>query len=207
MTVMTQIDRMYGGTLVLATIPVLLLMAAQVWRFPRERRVRGDTAAAVRLAAELVALGNVVGVAVLALVPGNAGGRGVDLVPLHEVYRVWQERGFSSAPVDELYVNVGLLVPFAAAARFAWPRVASLGRTLGLTAAIAVTVEVLQYGLGLGRVTSVTDVILTVTGAALAWLVVDRMSRIAGPADEFGAHPQPIMRDPASRRRDRADSA
>ncbi|MFD1503922.1 VanZ family protein [Streptosporangium lutulentum] len=112
------------------------------------------------------------------LTPGK-GEAGLSLIPLKDLSAMLQ------GPVETAFVQVGgNLLVFAAlgamlpvrSARFA-----SLARIAGVAAAASLTVELLQYGLRLGRVSSVDDVLVNTAGAALAAIVTRRwwVSRIA----------------------------
>jgi glycopeptide antibiotics resistance protein len=95
------------------------------------------------------------------LLPGDEGGAVVSLVPLRDL-----------ATMDTGQV-VGNLLVFAALGCFAPLRfraLASVPRILALGAACSVLVETAQYVLRLDRVSSVDDVLLNATGAALAAL-------------------------------------
>jgi glycopeptide antibiotics resistance protein len=112
------------------------------------------------------------------LTPGK-GGASLSLTPLRDLSVMLQ------GPVETAFVQVGgNLLVFAAlgamlpvrSARFA-----SLARIAGVAAAASLTVELLQYGLRLGRVSSVDDVLVNTAGAVLAAIVTRRWwaSRIA----------------------------
>jgi glycopeptide antibiotics resistance protein len=112
------------------------------------------------------------------LTPGK-GGASLSLTPLRDLSAMLQ------GPVGTAFVQVGgNLLVFAAlgamlpvrSARFA-----SLARIAGVAASASLTVELLQYGLRLGRVSSVDDVLVNTAGAVLAAIVTRRWwaSRIA----------------------------
>jgi hypothetical protein len=112
------------------------------------------------------------------LTPGN-GGESLSLTPLRDLSAMLQ------GPAETAFVQVGgNLLVFAAlgamlpvrSARFA-----SLPRIAGVAAVASLTVELLQYGLRLGRVSSVDDVLVNTAGAVLAAIVTRRWwaSRIA----------------------------
>jgi hypothetical protein len=105
------------------------------------------------------------------LTPGK-GGESLSLTPLRDLSAMLQ------GPVETAFVQVGgNLLVFAAlgamlpvrSARFA-----SLPWIAGLAAAASLTVELLQYGLRLGRVSSVDDVLVNTAGAVLAAIVTRR---------------------------------
>ncbi|MEU9891769.1 VanZ family protein [Sphaerisporangium sp. NPDC051017] len=104
------------------------------------------------------------------LTPGSASG--VTLLPLSDLAEL------ATAPPGTVLAQVGgNLLVFAAlgallpvrSARFA-----GTWRVALLAALLSITVEVLQYGLHLGRVSSVDDVLLNSAGAALASLATRR---------------------------------
>jgi glycopeptide antibiotics resistance protein len=109
--------------------------------------------------------------------------RSIDLVPLHDLPS-W----FSGAPGTALAQLVGNLSVLAAVGfflpiRFGWAR--SLPRMLVLAAAAAVAIEVLQWVLAIGRVSSVDDVLVNTVGAVLA-AACSRPWWVAEKADNEG---------------------
>ncbi|GLX00624.1 VanZ family protein [Microtetraspora sp. NBRC 16547] len=105
------------------------------------------------------------------LTPGSTT-EGINLVPLRDLIEVFQ------APVQTVIVQVGgNLLVFAAlgallpirSARFARLRMVAL-----VAATASVTVEALQYGLDLHRVSSIDDVLLNTAGAVLAAIMTQR---------------------------------
>jgi glycopeptide antibiotics resistance protein len=95
-------------------------------------------------------------------------------VPLQEL------PGYLAASPRELVVQIGgNLAAFAAVGALApvcWRL--RLWQVAGIAAVGSITVESLQYVLGLGRVASVDDVLLNTCGAALAALLSRRWWRI-----------------------------
>lgn len=113
------------------------------------------------------------------LTPG-VGVSGVSLVPFADLWATLD------GPGQAAFVQVGgNLLVFAAlgamlpvrSARFA-----SLARIAAVAAGASLTVEVLQYALRLGRVSSVDDVIVNATGAVLAAIVTRRWWAVRIPA-------------------------
>ncbi|WP_196450800.1 VanZ family protein [Planomonospora sp. ID82291] len=105
------------------------------------------------------------------LTPGTA--RGVTLVPLADLARQLAHLPPGAAFVQVggnllVFAALGALLPVRSA------RLASLSAVAGVAAAASATVEILQYGLRLGRVSSVDDVILNTAGAVLAALATRR---------------------------------
>jgi glycopeptide antibiotics resistance protein len=100
------------------------------------------------------------------LTPGTTSG--VSVVPLGDLAEL------ASGPFGAAFAQVvGNLLVFAtlgALVPIRSPRFTRLWRVALLAAALSVTVEALQYGLRLGRVSSVDDVLLNTVGAVLASL-------------------------------------
>ncbi|GHE38744.1 hypothetical protein GCM10017673_46400 [Streptosporangium violaceochromogenes] len=90
----------------------------------------------------------------------------VDLVPFDDLARLFQhsaETAFTQAGGSLLvFAALGAALP----AR--WARLARLTRVAGVAAGASLTVELLQYDLRLGRVSSVDDVLLNTAGAVPA---------------------------------------
>jgi hypothetical protein len=103
--------------------------------------------------------------------PLPAPPRRLRLVPLLDIANL-----VTGEPAFALVQVVGNLFVFAAFGFFAprrWP--VSTATVVALAAAGSVAIEVTQYLLGIGRVTSVDDVLLNTAGAGLAALVSRRL--------------------------------
>jgi hypothetical protein len=150
----------FNGVALIA-VAALPLTALLVWALAHRRRAAGVTPAwRMSLAEVAIGYGTVPWVWMI-LLPGDEGGAVVSLVPLRDL-----------ATMDTGQV-VGNLLVFAALGFFAPLRfraLASVPRILALGAACSVLVETAQYVLRLDRVSSVDDVLLNATGAALAAL-------------------------------------
>jgi hypothetical protein len=150
------------------SLPVAVLAAVLLARF---RSSKGHPAPA-RTA--VVDVGIVVGTAPwiwMILTPGGGPG-GVNLVPFRDL----EWLGSSSPSTVSVQVGGNLLVFFALGALLPVRsvRFAGAGRVALVAAAASVTVEALQYGLRLGRFSSVDDVLINTAGAVLAALVTRR---------------------------------
>jgi glycopeptide antibiotics resistance protein len=93
--------------------------------------------------------------------------RAVDLVPLLPILA--ELRGDPGVAVEQIGGNLLVFAAFGFGARLRWNL--AVWRIVALAAAGSLLVEVLQWVLDLGRVSSVNDVILNATGAGLAGLV------------------------------------
>jgi hypothetical protein len=177
---MTQLLRAHGEAVLPALLLMVLVAGVQLGRLLSRGPDGRTRAVAVRLGAEGVAVANLAGALVITLVPGRGSfGRSLNLVPFAEVQAVWVTGGYYSAPRDEVLINLVLFVPFAFAAGFAWPRLRSFRATVGAVAAITAAIETLQFALPMGRISSVTDVLLPVLGAMAAWGVAAPMRQSA----------------------------
>jgi hypothetical protein len=163
----------------LITVAVLPLAALAVWALARRRRIAG-VAQAWRMS--LAEVGIVYGTAPwiwMTMLPSRQADR-VSLVPLRDLATI-----FAHGPLTAAVQIVGNLLVLAALGFFAPMRFAALAsapRILALAAACSILVETLQYVLGLGRVSSVDDVLLNTAGAGLAALASRRWWRDAAPA-------------------------
>lgn len=107
----------------------------------------------------------------MTMLPDSAPQR-VNLVPLHDLFAV-----LASGPATATVQVGGNLLVFAAFGFFAplrFAALASVRRVLALAAAFSALIEIAQYVLRLGRVSSVDDVLLNAVGAALAALASRR---------------------------------
>lgn len=137
-----------------ALLPVAALLA---WLRHRRRGVAG--------VAEVAAgYGTLPWVAMI-LTPNPGTPSRVNLVPLHDFVEL------ARGPVGETVIQVvGNVLVFAAAGFFLpvrFPALRSVPRMLALGAAGSAVLEVAQYVLRLGRVSSVDDVLVNALGAAL----------------------------------------
>ncbi|TDC39881.1 VanZ family protein [Micromonospora sp. 15K316] len=165
---MTRVWRDWGGVLLAAgaALPVLALVVAGLVRVRRNTLPAAE--AWWRSVAEVGAVAGTVPWVWMILTP-RAAPRAVDAVPLHDLVDL-----LTGAPTTAVVQVVGNLLVFAALGFFAPVRLAGLagpGRLFLLGAAGSVLVEVLQYALDLGRVSSVDDVLLNAAGAVLAGLL------------------------------------
>ncbi|WP_214413266.1 VanZ family protein [Sphaerisporangium fuscum] len=151
---------------VLATVLWLPAAFGVAWLLAR-RRARQGRPHPVRTAyADVFIVSGTVPWLWMILTPGRASG--VSLVPLRDLAELAHGPfGAAFAQVGGnllVFAALGALLPVRSA------RFAAVWRVGLLAAALSATVEVLQYGLRLGRVSSVDDVILNTLGAVLAAL-------------------------------------
>ncbi|MFF3441586.1 VanZ family protein [Streptosporangium sp. NPDC002721] len=167
---MHQAWQQWGNIVLVAFLATPLVVVAV--RLLALRRARAGHPFPSRTAlADVVAVAGTAPWIWMILTPG-AGVSGVSLVPFADLWATLH------GPGQAAFVQVGgNLLVFAAlgamlpvrSARFA-----SLTRIAAVAAGASLTVEVLQYALGLGRVSSVDDVIVNAAGAVLAAIVTRR---------------------------------
>lgn len=95
----------------------------------------------------------------------TAGTRAVSLVPLRDLLDT-----LGAAPATafvQVGANLVLFVPLGFLLPLRFPRVSGVGRMAAVGALVSATLEVLQYVLELGRVSSVDDVLLNAAGAGI----------------------------------------
>lgn len=166
------------GNVIIAGTFALPLAALAILLLARHR-ARAGHPAPVRTA--LADIGIAVGTApwVWMILTPAGGPAGVSLVPFSDLIDV------VNAPWETVLVQVGgNLLVFAALGALLpvrTARMASTARVAAVAAAASVTVEALQYGLRLGRLSSIDDVIVNTSGAVLAALITRRWwaSRVA----------------------------
>lgn len=161
---------MWGHVLVaaLVALPAYAIAARHLAR----RRERAGRPHATRTA--WLDLGMIAGTApwIWMILTPTDGERGIDLVPFRDLVAVLQ-----AAPQTAIVQVVGNLLVFAALGALLparSPRMAGTASVALVAAAGSITVELLQYALHLGRVSSIDDVMLNVAGAALAAQVTRR---------------------------------
>jgi hypothetical protein len=169
-------DGLPGGVqrwipVVVVSVLAVPLAFAAARRLESRRRARGLPAGAARRQA-LAEVGIVAGTVpwlwmILTPLPAR---REVNPVPLVDL--IDQLTGSAAVALVQVVGNLLVFAAFGALAPVRWrvePWV-----VIALAAAASVTVEILQYGLDLGRVSSVDDVLLNAAGAGLAALASRR---------------------------------
>lgn len=98
----------------------------------------------------------------------RGSGRSVEVVPLAGL--ITQLGGRPAVAIEQIGGNLLVFAAFGACAVLRWPlRVRTVAALAGTA---SVLVELTQYALSIGRVTSVDDVLLNTLGATLAALLV-----------------------------------
>ncbi|MGW4026180.1 VanZ family protein [Streptomyces sp. NPDC005009] len=172
----------------LSMVAALPLSALVVWLLARRRRAAGTDPdrARRRSLAEVGLVHGTVPWVWLILMPGARAGEvtgRLSLVPVTDL--------LTMGPLGIL----GNLLVFAALGFFAPMRftaAASVPRILALGAGCSALVETLQYVLRLDRVSSVDDVLVNATGAALAALASRRWWRAPAPGPTGESRPAPV---------------
>lgn len=161
------------GHVLLVSIVAVPVAVGVVVGLARWRVGRGCDAA-VAWRHSLAEVGMVVGTVPwlwMILTPRDAAG-GVHLLPLRDLTtQLSADLGVVLAQVGG---NLLAFAAFGALAPLRFRSLAHLPRIVGLAAAGSLAVEALQYGLALGRVSSIDDVLLNTAGAALAGLLTRR---------------------------------
>ncbi|WP_033343393.1 VanZ family protein [Catenuloplanes japonicus] len=160
--------REWGGVVLVAfaLVPVAALVAAGLAAL-RMRRGASREIAWRHSAAEIGMLITTAPWVWMILTPRDAPGQ-VFLIPFSDLPNQLAEgAGFIAYQVGGnllVFAGLGALAPIR------WAVMRGVGRLLLLGAACSATVEILQYALDLGRVSSVDDVLVNATGVALAAL-------------------------------------
>jgi hypothetical protein len=168
---MADVWREWGGVITAALL-ALPLVASAVAALVAIRRRRGLPARVAwwRSVAEVGMVAGTLPWVWMILTPKDAPRR-VHLTPLRDI-------AVQLADPDTFVVQIGgNLLVFAALGFFApirWPALAGPGRLFAVGAGASVVVELAQYALDLGRVSSVDDVLVNALGAALAGLLSRR---------------------------------
>ncbi|GGX90825.1 VanZ family protein [Streptomyces fructofermentans] len=170
---------------VLMTLVALPLAVLVAWGLALRRRAAGAERAWRMSLAEVGMVHGTVPFLWMTMMPGAAPGvapRRVSLVPLGDLVTM----GAGGI--------VGNLLVFASLGFFApvrWAALSSVPRVLALGAACSVLVEIAQYALWLDRVSSVDDVLVNATGAALAALASRRWWRTTARTGSDRPRPAP----------------
>lgn len=161
---------MWGNVIIVGVLTLPLAVLATLAIFRLRRRAGHPAPLRTSLADVWIAVGTAPWIwMILTPVTGQTG---VSLVPFKDLLTL------ISAPWDAVLVQVGgNLLVFAALGALLpvrTPAMASLPRVAAVAALCSTLVEILQYGLRLGRYSSVDDVIVNTAGAVLAALITRR---------------------------------
>ena len=141
------------GAVIAVTLAAVPVAALLVWTRSARRGWRNPTLEAVLVLGTLPWLWMV-------LTPRGSG-RALDLVPFADLAGQLS----AASAVEQIGGNLLVFAALGAAAPMRW----GLGwRVVALAAAGSVAIEIVQYVLAIGRVSSIDDVLLNVVGAALA---------------------------------------
>ncbi|QLY29495.1 VanZ family protein [Nocardia huaxiensis] len=183
---MNRVWEMWGGVLVAWALAIPVLTAAVYtgvrWRIgrgtPRETAVRHTVA-------EAGILGGTLPWIWMILTPVN-GVREISWVPLRDLVATLTDS--ASAAVVQVGANLILFVPLGFLLPLRFPRFAGAARMFAVGALISATLEIAQYALDIGRVSSVDDVLMNATGAAVG----AALAGMRGPASNRTDQPVPI---------------
>jgi glycopeptide antibiotics resistance protein len=169
---MVQLWRSFGGLvpLLVFIIAALLVSLPVIARFSAQRRRDGVRA---------LIFGWLVAVCTVTLFPAaGRRGRALDLIPLGSVVTMIRGAVDWEVPVAQIGGNTVLFVPLGLLLR-ALPtqRQGTALRAGGVGALLALTIELGQYALAVGRVAAVDDVLLAACGTALGWLLAGPLLR------------------------------
>lgn len=171
-----------GGVVLL--IAGFLLMRGWTWN-----------KALLRALVDTLAVASLIPAVLLTLVMPGGVHTTIELVPLTDMWAT----GINATTLYQNAGNVLLFLPFGALLPVAFNGVfARLWRILAVAAGLAVAIEVLQYLLDVGRVSSTDDVILNTAGAALGCVLTQHWWR--RPAAESHRSPADATRSTPAQR-------
>ncbi|GHB19390.1 hypothetical protein GCM10010377_06580 [Streptomyces viridiviolaceus] len=166
----------------LVTVPLAVLVA---WALARRRRAAGVASPWRTSLAEVGMVHGTVPFLWLTLMPGAGAGvvpARVSLVPLRDLVTMGS---LGIAGNLLVFASLGFFAPMRFAALASVPRILALG------AGCSVLVETAQFVLRLDRVSSLDDVLVNATGAALAGLASRRWWRTTAEAASDRPRPAP----------------
>jgi VanZ like protein len=136
----------------------------------RVRRGRARKEAFAGAALDTLLGASFVSVFVLTLPPSIDAGRSIELIPF--------SRGWHNTSAEaEMLANMILFVPLGMFAPARWSVLDEWKRVVLAALALSVGIEAAQFAFGLGRQSSITDVILNAIGATLGYLVLRMVRR------------------------------
>ncbi|MFF4416471.1 VanZ family protein [Streptosporangium sp. NPDC001559] len=167
---MRQVWALWGNVIVVSALAVPLVLLAV--RLLARRRARAGHPHPTRTAAADVAMAAGTAPWIWMILTPRQAPSTVSLVPFRDLAELF------NGPAVTVFVQVGGNILVFAALGALLPtrvvRLASLPGVAAVAAAASCTVELLQYGLRLGRVSSVDDVLVNTAGAVLAATVTRR---------------------------------
>ncbi|MEV0586855.1 VanZ family protein [Nonomuraea sp. NPDC050310] len=167
---MSETFHRWGNIVTAGALAVPLAVLAMIV-IARVRRGRGHPAPARTAIADVGIVAGTVPWVWMILTPA-AGPSGLSLIPFHDLAQL------ATAPWQTVFVQVGgnllVLAALGALLPVRSPRFASLARVALVAALGSALLETLQYGLRLGRLSSIDDVVINTAGAVLAALVTRR---------------------------------
>ncbi len=95
----------------------------------------------------------------------TGGTRTVSVVPLRDLAATLSELSFDT--IVQIGANTAIFIPLGFLLPLRFPRFTGIGRMLVLGAALSATLELAQYVLNIGRVSSVDDVLMNAVGAGI----------------------------------------
>lgn len=175
---MQQVWRLWGHVVVAAVVAVPAAVAAA--RLLARRRARDGHPLPVRTAvADVVMVAGTAPWIWMTLTPEADFGT-VSLIPFGDLFTLL--RGSAETAFVQIGGNLLVFAALGAMLPVRSARFASFAGIAGVAAGASLTVELLQYGLSLGRVSSVDDVLVNTAGAVLAAAVTRRWWAGRAPA-------------------------
>jgi len=149
---------------------VALFAVLALWRRRRGRTGRVALATSVLDGLTLLAIA---GPLALTLVPSGRGpgGRTLDWIPLLSVWDQLTNPTDAHAAAIQLAGNLFVLMPFAMLLPIRWPVLDRAWRIVGATVLFGLLIEGLQFGVGLGRQASLSDVTLYAVGGLAGYAI------------------------------------
>ncbi|PJI84742.1 VanZ family protein [Luteimicrobium subarcticum] len=161
---MTQIWRIYNGYIPFMLVG-LAVWAATGYVVYRVRVRRGQPRAAERTVGDFLLSAYILGLLVVTMGPSSGAERSVELMPGSSLMDFVHKPDIT-APLVEVLLNIAMWIPLPMLVGYRFPK---LGAWPLLWVAVvgATTLEVLQLILGIGRATSVDDVLAAALGAGI----------------------------------------
>ena len=107
-------------------------------------------------------------IVLIAFWPHGKDERSLQLIPFDHLLSLLEDR---VSGIQLGWSNVALFVPFGIFVPLGWEWARPLWRTAVLAAGLALVIEISQFVVG-GHQSSVNDVILNTSGAAIGWLLM-----------------------------------
>lgn len=151
---------------------VALVLAAVAVGWVRSKRGTAAKRAYTSSALDVIVMASLLGPLLLTLAPSADQTRSIEWIPFEQL------DGGGIRVVAEMAGNVILFIPVGLVVPARWIAMRSLGRVTLAGGLFSLSIETLQFALGLGRQPSATDVVTNTVGTVVGYVVFTLLRRV-----------------------------